>query len=120
MKQIPRLGLVAAALALVSTALVAQQQTPPLSPPAKAEGTVAGKNPAAASQYRPSRVGLVGLPGAQAAISISISAAITSSTSEGVGFRGLRSGLRPQANEILSTARAVGFRNVRMRADTPL
>jgi hypothetical protein len=43
MKQIPRLGLVAAALALVSTALVAQQQTPPLSPPAKAEGTVAGK-----------------------------------------------------------------------------
>ena len=47
MKQTPRI-LVVAALALASTALcssalVAQQQTPPLSPPAKAEGTVAGK-----------------------------------------------------------------------------
>src|SRR5688572_26803170 len=43
MKQTPRI-LAVAALALASTALVAQQQTPPLSPPAKAEGEVAGKS----------------------------------------------------------------------------
>ena len=43
MKTIPRLTLAATALALAASTLVAQQQTPPLSPPAKAEGTVAGQ-----------------------------------------------------------------------------
>ena len=42
MKPTLRTGL-AAALVLASTAAIAQQQTPPLSPPAKAEGSVAGK-----------------------------------------------------------------------------
>jgi hypothetical protein len=42
MKPTLRTGL-AAALVLASTAAIAQQQTPPLSPPAKAEGTVAGQ-----------------------------------------------------------------------------